>query len=36
MEGGRGEVSYEIIMEGAVEVCISSRVPICRPACSNW
>lgn len=36
MEGGRGKVGYEIIMEGAVEVCISSRVPSYRPACSIW
>lgn len=35
MEGGRGEMGYEIIVEGAVEVCILSRVLACGRACSN-
>ena len=34
MEGGRGEVCYEIIVEGTVEVCTTSEVLVCRPACS--
>ena len=35
MEGGGGKVGYEIIVEGAVEVCIISGFLRCRPACSD-
>ena len=35
MEGGGGEVGYEVIMEGAIEICIIPRIFECRPGCSN-
>ena len=35
MKGGRGEVGYEIVVEGAVECIISSKILGCRSACSN-
>ena len=35
MEGGRGEVGYEIVVESAIEICILSRILSCWPTCSK-
>ena len=35
MEGGRGEVGYEIVVESAIETCILSRILSCWPTCSK-
>ena len=35
MEGGRGEVGYEIVVESAIEICILSIILSCWPTCSK-
>ena len=35
MQGGRGEVGYEIVVEGTIEFCIFPETIACRPTCSN-